>query len=175
MQQKKPPCPMAERRFRAVPLPCFAHRASIAAQTEGIAPPAPGRTFPAAGHKAACSRWPPLSVCLRCRYSSRSRRFYNTVPLYYQGQPAVSSGFLAVFPEIHPPRLVKESTKCRLSPLPFAADTPRRQEPARRLWAGTTSKIRRTPGIPSICRKLPAPYPPSVNPTQCRKKPKNHL
>ena len=100
---KTPPCPSGQRGVHhAVPLSCFTRRASIAAQTEGIAPPAPGRTFPAAGHGAACSRWPPLSVCLRCRYSSRSRRFYNTVPLYYQGRPAVSSGFLAVFPKIHP-------------------------------------------------------------------------
>ena len=47
-KNKRPSVPLDGEAQGAVPLSCFTQRASIAAHAEGVAPPAPGRTFPIA-------------------------------------------------------------------------------------------------------------------------------
>lgn len=84
------PVPLDGEAQCAVPLSCFARKASIAAQTEGITPPAPGRTFAAPpGGPFAAGGGPSLS--LRRGYSFRSLRY---ALLYYQRRGTVSRQFI---------------------------------------------------------------------------------
>ena len=74
------PVPLDGEAQCAVPLSCFARKASIAAKTEGITPPAPGRTFSAPpGGPFAAGGGPSLSFWRR--YSFRSLRlcFYYII------------------------------------------------------------------------------------------------
>ena len=63
MDKQKSPLPAGREAFQnAVPLSCFARGACIAAQTEGIAPPTPGRIFPRRSTGRLAAQWPPLSA-----------------------------------------------------------------------------------------------------------------
>lgn len=73
MDKQKSPLPAGREAFQnAVPLSCFARGACIAAQTEGIAPPTPGRIFPRRSTGRLAAQWPPLSAVDGMGYFSRS-------------------------------------------------------------------------------------------------------
>ena len=73
MDKQKSPLPAGREAFQnAVPISCFARGACIAAQTEGIAPPTPGRIFPRRSTGRLAAQWPPLSAVDGMGYFSRS-------------------------------------------------------------------------------------------------------